>query len=307
VKSKPEQAWEPGRLWSRMISSTEHALKTGALMPISTETGWIIDSGIEFQIRIVSSLRHKREAKKQEEVKAAEGQKKPNPFLPYEKDMFVSDISPTHLCLLNKFNVIDHHLLIVTRDFEDQEMLLTLRDFEAIWMCMAEFEGLAFYNGGVVAGASQPHKHLQMVPLPIGDRGPLLPIEPLIRRSRPDGPLRYSPELPFIHSIAFLERSMAGNPGDAARVTHRLYRMMLQKTGLNKITPSSDEKQTGPYNLLFTRDRMLLVKRSTEFFGTISVNALGFAGGLLARDEQEMKLIKDSGPMAILKQTAAAE
>ncbi|NIO40609.1 MAG: phosphorylase, partial [Burkholderiales bacterium] len=38
-----------------------------------------------------------------------------NPFLPYGKDLFVSDISETHLALLNKFNVIDYHLLIVTR------------------------------------------------------------------------------------------------------------------------------------------------------------------------------------------------
>ncbi|RJR14623.1 MAG: phosphorylase [Nitrospiraceae bacterium] len=299
--------WTPGRLWSSIVSSTQHALKTGALMPISTETSWITDSGIDFQIRVVSSLRHKREAGKREEDKASAGQKRPNPFLPYEKDMFVSDITPSHLCLLNKFNVIDYHLLIVTREFEDQEMLLTLRDFEAVWMCMAEFEGLAFYNGGVVAGASQPHKHLQMVPLPIGDRGCSLPIDPLIRSSQADGLLRYSRELPFIHSIAFLDRSIAGYPGDAAEVTHQLYRMMLKKTGLNEVAQLTEEKQSGPYNLLFTRDWMLLVKRSTEFFGTISVNALGFAGGLLARDDQEMKLIRDSGPMTILRHTAAAD
>ena len=29
---------------------------------------------------------------------------------------------------------------------------------------LAEVEGLAFFNGGTVAGASQPHKHLQVVP-----------------------------------------------------------------------------------------------------------------------------------------------
>ncbi len=34
--------------------------------------------------------------------------------------------------------------MIVTRRFEDQEELLTLRDLEAMWACMAEFEGLAF-------------------------------------------------------------------------------------------------------------------------------------------------------------------
>lgn len=81
---------------------------------------------------------------------------------------------------------------------------------------------------------------------------------------------------------------------------------MLQKAGLNEVTELPDEKQAGPYNLLFTRDWMLLVRRSTEFFGTMSVNAPGFAGGLLARDEQEMKLIKGSGPMEVLKQTVAA-
>ncbi|MEW6586509.1 MAG: DUF4922 domain-containing protein, partial [Nitrospirota bacterium] len=236
---------------------------------------------------------------------AAAGGKKPNPFLPYEKDMFVSEIFPTHLCLLNKFNVIDHHLLIVTSYFEDQEMLLTLRDFEAIWMCMSEFEGLAFYNGGVVAGASQPHKHLQMVPLPMGDRGSV-PVEPLIGRSRPYGPLRYSPDLSFLHSIALLDRSLAQTPIEAARVTYRLYRVMLERTGLNRMSQLSDEKQDGPYNLLFTRDWMLLVKRSCEFFGTISVNALGFAGALLARDDHEINLIRAGGPMNVLKQTAVS-
>ena len=28
---------------------------------------------------------------------------------------------------------------------------------------------LAFYNSGKVSGASQPHKHVQIVPLPLGD------------------------------------------------------------------------------------------------------------------------------------------
>ena len=32
---------------------------------------------------------------------------------------------------------------------------------------LAEFDGLGFYNGGETAGASQPHKHLQIVPLPL--------------------------------------------------------------------------------------------------------------------------------------------
>ena len=82
--------------------------------------------------------------------------------------MFVADISPTHVCLLNKFNVIDHHLLVVTRAFEEQDAAINAADFAALWVCMAEVDGLAFYNGGKLAGASQRHKHLQIAPLPWG-------------------------------------------------------------------------------------------------------------------------------------------
>jgi ATP adenylyltransferase len=44
--------------------------------------------------------------------------------------------------------VVDHHILIVTRAFEDQDTWLTLADFEALAICMAEIDGLAFFNGG---------------------------------------------------------------------------------------------------------------------------------------------------------------
>jgi ATP adenylyltransferase len=49
---------------------------------------------------------------------------------------------------------------------------------------------------------------------------------------------------------------------------------------------------------------MLLVPRAEEFFGTISVNALGFAGALLAKNDQEKETLKQRGPMAVLKHTA---
>ena len=41
-------------------------------------------------------------------------------------------------------------------------------DFDALARGLAAIDGLAFYNGGTVAGASQPHKHLQLVPVPLG-------------------------------------------------------------------------------------------------------------------------------------------
>lgn len=56
-----------------------------------------------------------------------------NPFLPYEEDLFVADLSDTHLLLLNKFNVVAHHLLVVTRQFEPQSDLVNAADLDAAW------------------------------------------------------------------------------------------------------------------------------------------------------------------------------
>ena len=34
--------------------------------------------------------------------------------------MYVCDVGERHVCLLNKFNVVDRHILIVTKEYEEQ-------------------------------------------------------------------------------------------------------------------------------------------------------------------------------------------
>jgi ATP adenylyltransferase/5',5'''-P-1,P-4-tetraphosphate phosphorylase II len=88
-----------------------------------------------------------------------------NPFSPYDPLMYVANVPPTHVCLLNKFNVVDQHLLAVTAAFEHQAVRLNAADFAAWWACIgAVGEGLGFYNCGPESGASQPHKHMQIIP-----------------------------------------------------------------------------------------------------------------------------------------------
>ncbi|MES9860967.1 MAG: hypothetical protein ABW157_17270 [Candidatus Thiodiazotropha sp. LLP2] len=48
-----------------------------------------------------------------------------------EPSLTVSELSPTHIAVLNKFNVVNHHLLIVTSKFESQERLLNECDVDA--------------------------------------------------------------------------------------------------------------------------------------------------------------------------------
>jgi ATP adenylyltransferase len=297
---------KPGTLWQKTLDRTEQALRTGALLPIYTESTFMNDGGIDFLVRIVSNLARKSEERNISRENSSTGKNKPNPFLPYEEDLFVADISDTHVCLFNKFNVIEHHLLIVTRVFEDQEVLLTLQDFEAIRTCIAEFEGLVFYNGGVVAGASQQHKHLQMIPLPMEDAGLKMPVEPLFAGARFEGDLGVIPGFPFVHSFARIELDPANNISDAAEDLYKLYRRMIQAVGLNHTHEPEDSRQSGPYNLLFTREWMLVVPRSEEFFGSISINALGFAGAFLVQDEEQMQILKENGGMAVLRHAGIA-
>ena len=300
--------FEPGTLMPKTVEATKRALASGALQPFTTESTMVRDAGVNFQIRKLSSLTRKTEEKKLRQVESAGKNEKPNPFLPYEKEMFVTDISRTHRCLLNKFNVIHHHLLIVTREFEDQEKLLNMADFEAICTCMPEFQGLAFYNGGEEAGASQKHKHLQMIPLPMGEpmgeKDPSVPMEPLFEKARFEKGLAVIPGLPFMHSFGRFLPDPSNANTEFAPATHEMYRRMLHKVGLNSLNDPETGTQSGPYNLLFTREWMLLVPRSREFFGPISVNALGFAGALLAKNQHEMELLREQGGMGVLLHTA---
>jgi ATP adenylyltransferase len=293
-----------GRLWQDIVKATKNAVRIGAQFPIPTGYEFVEDNGVRFFVRILSRLQEKDEARRKQRDEALAEGKSANPFLPYDKNMFVADISETHVALLNKFNVVEHHLLIVTRHFEDQETLLTINDFEALWTCMSEYSGFGFYNGGEEAGASQRHKHLQTVPLPLSPEGPEVPIEPLLTEARLEDTCGIIPRLPFSHVFARLEKKHMTSPFNAARKSLELYSIMLERLGLEP--PQSDilKRQSKPYCLLVTRQWMLLVPRSREFFDSISINSLGFAGALLVRDSTQMDLIKKVGPMNVLKSVA---
>jgi ATP adenylyltransferase len=287
--------FQPGTLWKTIQQTSAAASHSGALQPIRTQFETVPDAGIQFVVRIVDNLARKP---RQQPPTSAAGAAGANPFLPYDQDMFVADASDTHVCLLNKFNVLDHHLLIVTRQFEDQQQRLTLQDFTALWRCMAEYPALAFYNAGSAAGASQPHKHLQMVSLT--PAGLPIPIEPLIDALPASQQVSHTPALPFRHALVQLPTDITDSPDRAARLTHQLYDRLLAHVGLTS-TSSEPERPTAPYNLLITRRWMMLVPRSREAFHDISINALGFAGALLVKDRQQYEILKQHGPLSALQ------
>ncbi|MGJ3252560.1 MAG: ATP adenylyltransferase family protein [Elainellaceae cyanobacterium] len=301
---------KPGHLWGRIQEQTAHALECGSLQSIPTRYEFIEHHGIRFLVRVLANLVRKDQAKQKQDRAAKTTGQVFNPFLPYEKDLYVGDLSDTHVCLLNKYNVVDHHLLIVTRAFEQQDNWLNMQDFEALWACMAEIDGLAFYNGGKIAGASQRHKHLQLVPMPLSPDGSGIPIETAVHETMRDesstvstvGVIKTLSNFPFVHAVTSLDPDWSRSPSssvDAARGMFECYRNLLDAIGLT-LDATNPHQQSGAYNLLATRDWMLIVPRSQESFESISVNSLGFAGSLFVRDDVQKERLKTYGPMTVL-------
>ena len=290
----------PGTLWPAIVRRTQEAIAWGALQSIQTHQTFLEEGGMRFAVRIAANL----ERKARERRRQARAGGDANPFLPPEPELTVAPISDTHLAVLNKFNVVDHHLLIVTRRFEEQEALLSLADFEALWAAMAEYPALGFYNGGRVAGASQRHKHLQTIPLPLYEGGPQLPIDPLIEAVPSAEGLTRLPVLPFRHRLARLAPERLGDPVRAAWQTRRLYLEMLRTLDIPPVQVEGEQRQSYPYNLLLTRRWMMVVPRRAEHVGSTSVNAMGFAGSLFVRNEEALEAVRRVGPMTLLREVA---
>ena len=273
-------------LWQSLVSTTERATRMGALVSVPTRSEIVEECGIPFVVHISALQNHKTSGSG-----PAESDHAFNPFLPPDPDLFVSELPPRHIGVLNKFNVIRHHLLIVTRTFEAQDLLLTPGDFVAMLTCMTEIDGLGFYNGGTVAGASQTHKHLQLVPLPLGSGPRPTPLDSVVDGPLPVGEPTRIPAFDFRHAVIPLDGSRLG-PQDSAEL-HGLYRRACAAVEVH------DETQ--PYNMLVTRRWMLLVPRSREHWHGVSLNALAFAGSLLVRNRTELERIEMVGPLAVLK------
>jgi ATP adenylyltransferase len=278
---------EPNNFYQKVQKQINYAQETGALQSISTDYEIIKSGGIDFIVRIVTNLVRKEKAQK----KTAKD-KKFNPFLPYEKDLFVSDISETHLCLLNKYNVVEDHLLIVTREFESQKKWLNLNDFIAVGTVLEQFDGLAFYNAGKVAGASVKHKHLQVVPRELAHQISTIPLEAVMNQQT-----ETIEALPFKHAYTRLNASEK----DLAQISFNSYEKLVNKLKLKEISGPKKSSKT-PYNLLMTKEWMLIIPRSCSSYQGIGINSLAFAGAMLVRNQELFNLVKEVGPLNILQE-----
>lgn len=266
-------------LLPKLERACAHALEQGVLGPIDTDSERVPEGGIDFVVSTISNLARKEAASKPDND---------DPFVPpYEPSLHLGKVPPDHVALLNKFPVIENHLLVVTREFRDQQAPLEAPDFEALLRVLKRFDALAFYNSGPHAGASQPHCHLQFIP-----RVDTLPLEPVVAAGQ---------SLTFPYAAAPVEPAWLDDPPAGAQALWSVYRDLLQR--IARADPASGDTG-GSYNLLVTREHAWAVPRAQAWYGPVNVNALGYAGLLLAADRDQARQIREDGPLHVIANTA---
>ena len=270
------------------LRRSQEALENGALRPLSTDIEtWAGsgDGGFEIRHLVGAPPRHLRAAGP-----------KPNPFRPWDQRLELTRVGREHVLILNKYPVQLGHMLLISQSWQPQMGWLSLVDWTAVCQVNQDTGGLWFFNSGPHAGASQPHRHLQLLPRKQGDR--LCPRDAWFQQHLLDATSS--------RPMDSLERSISIKPLPltwSGSVLLEVYLDLCQHSGLG--SPQQNEKPLAPYNLLISAGWMALIKRSCDEVHGYSVNALGFAGYLLSTERSNRTWLEAHGPEALLKKVVA--
>lgn len=269
------------RYWRQAREVSEQALAGGALVPLATRVDPL--PGCEpFVVRQLLSRppRFLRDAGP-----------RPNPFLPWDRPLQVALLGAEHVLLLNKYPVQACHLLVITSGWRPQSGWLEASDWAAVAAVAADTGGLWFFNSSATAGASQPHRHLQLLPRREGE--PSCPLAPALT-----GQLREGAD-PWPWAYRLSRRRDPRGGSDLAP----LYAEHCRALGLGE--PGRDPAPRHPYNLLFDDAWFLTVRRIREHCAGFSINGLGFAGYLLSTEGSDRDWLRRHGPWTLLAEVAA--
>jgi sulfate adenylyltransferase (ADP) / ATP adenylyltransferase len=274
---------------------SEKAIRNGNSVYTATQE-YIVNDTVPFQVCLATALAKKPAGQltaKQEQIKRMPF----DPFMKPDPNLLLHDLG-SHNLILNKFCIRKGHVILATKEYRSQYELLNENDFEAaLKLCeTTTTRHLFFYNCGPMSGASILHKHVQAIPVDGG-----MPFDSMIQKS--DGSRL---DIPFIYRFARIETTATAQMIDTK--FRQLLEECLAETGHpftgNFNTETNNDSQPDnfiSYNVVFTREWILIVPRSCESFESVSVNALGFAGMLLVKTEAQLETVRTAGPMNILR------
>ena len=256
-------------IWQKAGNAIEKALKTGALHPISATA---IDHEVN-NVRFTYHLRNQLAEKKPHQLTQTT-----NPFLPHEPAMFVDSLGNDHKILLNKFPVLAPHLLVCSNSFIAQSKVLTESDLSAWHAVLSESNTsaarshrLGFFNSEPTAGASQPHRHMQVIEV-------------------------QQPLTPFME--AFQQRIAHKTVCFSYASPAELYQTYQE--ALRYLALLRPDQKTHAHNILLTEQYIWLIPRSEVQYLGIYANGLNFSGHFLLKDRTQLDWLLTQDPFDIL-------
>lgn len=277
----------------RVDEKSKTAIASGALQPIETGQAELVDGGLRFVVRWVSTLARKDGSA----VAMPGGPRDPdfNPFLAPEPALTVGPLGDAHTAILNKFPVCARHLVIARREFAEQLSPLDISDCIALALLLTESGGLGFYNGGAAGGASQRHKHVQWLPQAPGNAS-LRELLPGLPGNAATLSVALHPRYSMKHCFVRVDCAPGTPVARAAESLLQAYRIACERLTLRV----DDAGLLPAANLLVGDGWMLVVPRSREHFEGISINALSYGGTLFVRQVEQIDIIRAAGPLRVL-------
>ena len=267
--------------WVKALEQTSESINKNSLYPLETKvvTRQFYDKN-DFIIRKLDTSKFKK--------KFYYGPKR-NPFSPWEKILEIEKIGDYHQLILNKYPVQKGHILLITNTWKPQNGWLDINDWAAIRNVNKDTSGLWFFNSSPTAGASQPHRHFQLLRRSLNEVS--CPREKwfLDLEISNDNRSKLKKSI-IVSNFNFLENTS---------YIYNLYLELTRKIGLGD--PINDEKPRYPYNILITNNWIAIIRRRFDHLHGFSINGLGFAGYLLITEKSDTGYLKKVGPEKLLE------
>lgn len=250
---------------------------------------------LKFQLRFSPAL-----ANKPPKRAASPGFTAADPFAYPPRSLFVADIGPSHYLVLNKFAVVPEHLILATREFRPQTGVLDEADLEATLACVRAYRGhgdglFAFFNCGEHSGASQPHRHIQLLPVARMREG--------LHHGARWSPLATTPHLDKTPFATFSEAIDQGTSPRQLRAAYlRLYGQACQ-AAVGTVPAEGESEARISYNMAMTEHTLVVCPRRAEgdevrgrggdVVGRLALNGTVLAGTALVRSQAEWDALRE--------------
>ncbi|KAF7376410.1 ATP-transf domain-containing protein [Mycena sanguinolenta] len=309
----------PAEILAKLGPGYEKAKNEGVLLFFPSTIVKHQDSGIEYEITLCPALQNKPTLPTPH-FSPQDATKKGDPFEPPYNSLYIGELrdednAEDYVVLLNKYSVVPQHFLLVTKEFQSQASPLSPPDLVQTYLLLAAARKarhnlFAFYNCGDNSGASQPHKHVQFIPLEDEDGPPIEYLARSVKLETIDTPFALTNLSYANHVYRFPDRFYSFSPEKLEPILAQAFLSLLDLT-ISTIRHDPNYPAGKPsYNIVITLEHMHLIPRRQEDHvlaetgDKLSVNALAFAGMMLVESDRELEAVKTEGVGKILRGVA---